>query len=33
VVNDVGVNGPANSMGWTASKLRFHVTGKVYNYA
>ena len=33
VVNDVGVNGPANSMGWTASRLRLHVTGKVYNYA
>ncbi len=33
VVNDIGVNGPANSMGWTASKLRLHVTGKIYNYA
>jgi len=33
VVNDIGVNGPANSMGWTASKLRLHVTGKFYNYA
>ena len=32
-VNDIGVNGPANSMGWTASKLRLHVTGKIYNYA
>ena len=33
VVNDVGVNGPADLVRWTGVKLRLHVTGKVYSYA
>ena len=33
VVNDIGVNGPADSVKRSASTLRHHVTGRVYNYA
>ena len=33
VVNDVGVNGPADSVKRSAFSLRQHVTGRVYNYA
>jgi NADH-quinone oxidoreductase subunit L len=32
-VNDVGVNGPAESVKKTGFSLRRHVTGRVYNYA
>lgn len=32
-VNDIGVNGPADSIGQSASRLRHHVTGRIYNYA
>ena len=32
-VNDVGVNGPADSVRQSAYRLRHHVTGRVYNYA
>ena len=33
VVNDGGVNGAADSVRVTGQGLRYHVTGKVYNYA
>lgn len=33
IINDLGVNGPANSIRRSAFSLRRHVTGKVYNYA
>ena len=33
VVNDVGVNGPAETVRATGWTLRYHVTGRVYNYA
>ena len=33
VVNDVGVNGPADLVRWTGLKLRLHVTGHVSSYA
>ena len=33
VVNDRGVNGPANSIRRSGLNLRYHVTGRVYNYA
>ena len=33
VVNDIAVNGPANLVRATGWRLRYHVTGKVYNYA
>ena len=33
VVNDVGVNGPANQVRASGWNLRYHVTGRVYNYA
>ena len=33
VVNDLGVNGPANSVRRLGMTLRFHVTGHVYSYA
>ena len=33
VVNDVGVNGPADLVRWTGIKLRLHITGQVYSYA
>ena len=32
VVNDGGVNGPANVVRAFGIKLRVHVSGKVYNY-
>ena len=32
VVNDRGVNGPANSIRRSGLKLRYHVTGRMYNY-
>ena len=32
VVNDTGVNGPANVLRAFGIKLRLHVTGRVYNY-
>ncbi len=33
VVNDAGVDGPANSVRHSSFSLRRHVTGRVYNYA
>ncbi len=33
VVNDIGVNGPANSVRRLGMTLRLHVTGHVYSYA
>ena len=33
VVNDLGVNGPANSVRRLGTTLRLHVTGHVYSYA
>ena len=33
VVNDIGVNGPANSIRRLGVALRLHVTGRVYSYA
>ncbi len=33
VVNDVGVNGPANTVRHLGNTLRLHVTGHVYSYA
>ena len=33
VVNDVGVNGPADSVRRSGLRLRYHVTGRMYNYA
>ena len=33
VINDRGVNGPANSIRRSGLNLRYHVTGRVYNYA
>ena len=33
VVNDTGVDGPANSVKRSSFNLRRHVTGRVYNYA
>ena len=33
VVNDMGVNGPGNSVRRTSSILRYHVSGRMYNYA
>ena len=33
VVNDAGVNGTGNSVRQSGLKLRYHVTGRVYNYA
>ena len=33
VVNDVGVNGPGNSVRRTGFILRYHVSGRLYNYA
>ena len=32
VVNDAGVNGPANALRGAGIRLRVHVTGKMYNY-
>ena len=32
VVNDAGVNGPANTVRGAGRRLRYHVSGKVYNY-
>ena len=32
VVNDSGVNGPANALRFAGIKLRLHVTGRIYNY-
>jgi NADH:ubiquinone oxidoreductase subunit 5 (subunit L)/multisubunit Na+/H+ antiporter MnhA subunit len=32
-INDIGVNGPANSVRSSGNQLRYHVTGRVYNYA
>ena len=33
VVNDVGVNGPADTIRRLGVTLRLHVTGRVYSYA
>ncbi len=33
VVNDTGVDGPAKSVRWSGSIIRYHVTGRMYNYA
>ena len=33
VVNDIVVNGPANSVRRLGATLRLHVTGHVYSYA
>ena len=33
IVNDVGVNGPANAVRWVGVTLRLHVTGHLYSYA
>jgi hypothetical protein len=33
VVNDLGVNGPANTIRSLGVALRLHVTGHVYSYA
>jgi hypothetical protein len=33
VVNDLGVNGTAGSVAESGQGLRYHVTGKLYNYA
>jgi NADH-quinone oxidoreductase subunit L len=33
VVNDVGVNGPANTVRRLGVTLRLHITGHVYSYA
>ncbi len=33
IVNDVGVNGPADTVRWFGVKLRLHVTGHLYSYA
>ena len=33
VVNDLGVNGPGNSVRRTGFILRYHVSGRLYNYA
>ncbi len=32
-VNDIGVNGPADAVRWSGGKLRYHVTGRMSNYA
>ena len=33
IVNDVGVNGPADMVRWMGVTLRLHVTGHLYSYA
>ena len=33
VINDLGVNGPANSVHRLGVAMRLHVTGHVYSYA
>ena len=33
IVNDVGINGPAEVVRWAGFKLRLHVTGHLYSYA
>ncbi len=33
VVNDTGVDGPAKSVRWSGGIIRYHVTGRMYNYA
>ena len=33
IVNDVGINGPADVVRWAGIKLRLHVTGHLYSYA
>ena len=33
VVNDTGVDGPAKSIRWSGGIIRYHVTGRMYNYA
>ena len=33
VINDVGVNGPADSIKRSAFNLRYHITGRMQNYA
>ena len=33
IINDVGVNGTADSVKLSADRLRYHITGRVYNYA
>ncbi len=33
IINDVGINGPADTVRWFGVKLRLHVTGHLYSYA
>ena len=33
VINEGAVNGTGDSVRWSGQKLRYHVTGRVYNYA
>ena len=33
IINDVGINGPADVVRWAGVKLRLHVTGHLYSYA
>ena len=33
IVNDVGINGPADVVRWLGFQLRLHVTGHLYSYA
>ncbi|MCE2464928.1 MAG: hypothetical protein J4G01_02445, partial [Dehalococcoidia bacterium] len=33
VVNDTGVDGPAKGVRWSGSVIRYHITGRMYNYA
>ena len=33
IVNDVGINGPADVVRWLGTTLRLHVTGHLYSYA
>ncbi len=33
IINDVGINGPADVVRWAGIKLRLHVTGHLYSYA
>ncbi len=33
VVNDTGVDGPAKGVRWSGGIIRYHVTGRMYNYA
>ena len=33
IVNDTGVDGPAKSVRWSGGIIRYHITGRMYNYA